>query len=223
MKKNQLAKKGMDWNLCSRVNITDFSKIKKEDKEAFLQMLNEQPEVWQTFGDMAHRVETLIFDKDISFALAEMTRRKLASMRDELGYETADEMEKLLIKQICINWLRSWLMESMYHEKLREGCSLPQALYWDKTLASAQRRFQRSIESLARVRKLLADAELKKTQARIKEQKANERQPKQLHGATIQIGGETYQVNPKVLNALGAIGDAFGENADDRTVRVLGK
>lgn len=107
-----------------------------------------------------------------SYLTKEIYREKLAALRDNLGWANSSEMEKILIEQVCLNWLRLNLLESVHSTKTTESHSFETGVYWDKRLSSAQRRYLRAVESLAKVRKLLTEAELKEEQARDKRQKS---------------------------------------------------
>jgi hypothetical protein len=67
-----------------------------------------------------------------------------------------------------LNWLRLNFLEDIHYTKTKESHSLEHGIYWEKRLTSAQRRHLRACESLAKVRKLLAEAELREQQARAK-------------------------------------------------------
>jgi hypothetical protein len=47
----------------------------------------------------------------------ESVKKKLANMRDELGWENASEIEKLLIRQVCLTWIRLYYLERLHHSK----------------------------------------------------------------------------------------------------------
>ena len=95
----------------------------------------------------------------------EATKRKVAEMRDQLGWANSSQLEKIIIEQICMNWLRLNHLELVHEQKTRESHTFPAGEHWDKLLTQAQKRYLRTCESLAKVRKLLAEAELKEQQA----------------------------------------------------------
>jgi hypothetical protein len=119
--------------------------------------------------DLSGRVQRNIVEKfSDSYLVRESYRQKLAAMRDSLGWNDSTEIEKILIEQGCLNWLRHNFLESVHFEKTQASHSTETGLYWDKILTSAQKRYLRTYESLAKVRKLLAEAELREAQARNK-------------------------------------------------------
>jgi hypothetical protein len=144
------------------------------DKKAFRELLKEQPGIWQATTDLAAKLEEKIYGEicSNSYGAKEAFRKRLAAMRDNLDWKNSSEMEKILIEQVCLNWLRLNILEDLHHIKTTGSHSSEHGIYWDKRLNSAQRRYLRACESLAKVRKLLAEAELKEQQARNKRSKS---------------------------------------------------
>jgi hypothetical protein len=140
---------------------------KDEDKRALQRLFDEFPELWQVVTDLTKTVENNILKSEVfkSFLTQEAYRRKLSAMRDNLGWQNSSELEKILIEQICLNWLRLNLMENLHHTKTTESHTVETGIYWDKRLIAAQKRYLRACESLAKVRKLLAEAALKGQEA----------------------------------------------------------
>ena len=145
--------------------IADFEQILKatckanpdpKDLAALRELMKEDSLVWQIFGDLANRMESIILsDRFQSNALLfEALKMKLANMRDELGWNDSTEMEKLLIQQVCMTWLRLYLLESTHYQNTAENSPVEIGIYWDKRLAQAQKRHLKAVESLAKVRKL---------------------------------------------------------------------
>ncbi len=137
---------------------------------AFHELFKQQPEIWQATTDLAAKLEEKIFNEicSTSYGAKEAFRKKLTAMRDNLDWANSSEMEKILIEQICLNWLRLNLLEDIHYSKTTGSHSSEHGTYWDKRLSSAQRRYLRAVESLAKVRKLLVEAELKQQQAQNK-------------------------------------------------------
>jgi hypothetical protein len=77
-----------------------------------------------------------------------------------LGYAKATALERLLIQNIALCWLRTNMMEQTYthHAMGGAGISMATAEYLERRLSCTQRRYLRAVESLARVRGLLARA-----------------------------------------------------------------
>lgn len=89
-------------------------------------------------------------------AVTESIRRYMDHLKSELGYETADFMEKLLIDDIALRWLRLQVMENDHKNSTNESHTLPKGMYYEKRLHLTHQRFLRSITALAKVRKLAA-------------------------------------------------------------------
>jgi hypothetical protein len=143
------------------------------DKKLLQEHFTENPHLWRQIADLSGRVEDSVIEKfSDSHLVRESYRLKLTAMRDSLGWNDSTEIEKILIEQVCLNWLRHNFLESVHFEKTHVSHSIETGLYWDKILTGAQKRYLRACESLAKVRKLLAEAELKEQQARNKRSKS---------------------------------------------------
>jgi hypothetical protein len=87
-----------------------------------------------------------------------VVRKQVEQMARELGAEQAAPLERLLIDQVVIAWLRWQSVEWNYQRNFDQSISLTKALYLEKRLTAAHRRYLQAVESLARVRRLLARA-----------------------------------------------------------------
>lgn len=166
-----VAKDEDEFELLQRVNQANPS---EKDRKALRERFKEDPALWQNIADLAKYTENKILDDycSSSFMSREAYREKLTALRDELGWNNASHIEKGLIEQVCLNWLRLNIMEMIHYSKMKESHSIETGIYWEKTLTTTQRRYLRACESLAKVRKLLAEAELKEQQARNKRSKS---------------------------------------------------
>jgi hypothetical protein len=159
-----------DKNKLAIFEATNKEKPKQTDIEALDKLFEESPYIWQQVGNIAARVKDSIISAQSgkSHIIIEATKRKLADMRDKLGWKDSSQLEKIIIEQVCLNWLRLNALELTHDQKTRESHTLPVGEHWDKLLTQAQKRYLRACESLAKVRKLLAEAELREQQARNK-------------------------------------------------------
>jgi hypothetical protein len=66
-------------------------------------------------------------------------------MKTELGYQTSTFVEKMLIDEIIMRWLRLQNMEIYHKNATSQSHTLEQGMYVDKRLDLAQKRFLRSI------------------------------------------------------------------------------
>lgn len=163
-----------DKNKLAIFEATNKEKPKQTDIEALDKLFEESPYIWQQIGNVAARVKDSIISSNAgkSHIVIEATKRKLADMRDKLGWKDSSQLEKIIIEQVCLNWLRLNALELTHDQKTRESHTLAVGEHWDKLLTQAQKRYLRTCESLAKVRKLLAEAELREQQARNKRSKS---------------------------------------------------
>jgi len=103
-----------------------------------------------------------------SALLKELLERQVEEKRKAMDYKAANVFVRMLIDQVILNNIRLNQLEALHVSKLEGSHSTEQGYYWDKRLSSAQRRFTRACETLAKVKKLLSEAELKDQQARNK-------------------------------------------------------
>jgi len=136
---------------------TDKKKPKQEDVKALRKMLRETPEVWRIAGDLAQQATLATIDKiPATEAMKSSIRAGLNAIKDDLGYQDAPALEKLLTEQVVMSWLRMNLTEYHYtNVMMGKFISLPLAGHWERQLDAAQRRYLRACETLARVRKLI--------------------------------------------------------------------
>ena len=71
-----------------------------------------------------------------------------------MGYEHSPIIEKMLIENIIITWLRYHWTEFQLTTRMDRDVSMSVVAWWEKRTSAAQRRYLRAIETLARVRKL---------------------------------------------------------------------
>jgi hypothetical protein len=83
---------------------------------------------------------------------------RLKSMGEDLAGENPSEIESLLAQHAALCWLRLAEAELQYTSKLSGSSTFAAGVFYAKLLTAAQRRFTRSIETLARTRALLARA-----------------------------------------------------------------
>lgn len=86
-------------------------------------------------------------------------REEAIALKRSLGSKTASPLEVLLIDDIALCWLRLQLLEHHYSSAFNAGnVTFARAEYLEKRLSATRRRYHQAIESLARVRALLARA-----------------------------------------------------------------
>lgn len=75
-------------------------------------------------------------------------------LKKDLGYDTAPKIQRLAIDAIALSWLRWQKTEYEHTWHSRQGLSLNQAAYWDKSLTAAQGRYLKALNTLAKIQKL---------------------------------------------------------------------
>ena len=128
-----------------------------QDVAALAELLNgnRSLELWREVLSAAQYAERAVIENSSSVAgVQECWKQRLSSLRQELGYNEAPMLEKLLIQHAALSWLKVSLVELSYSHTMKQSISLPLAMYWEKKLTAAQRRFTRACETLTRVRKL---------------------------------------------------------------------
>ena len=147
--------------------ITDGQETFKKRIEAALEMANqgdlapmkqfydEYPALWRRIGDMSREVLRQIADWFGDEMIGEAVSRYVSKTRNVLGYETASQIERLLIDRVLACWLRVQQAEQIKTQKDRDGVTLRWATVWERRLAIAHRNFLLACKTLAQVRKLL--------------------------------------------------------------------
>jgi hypothetical protein len=116
---------------------------------------NQGLQLWRDVLSAAQYAERAVIENSSSVAgVKECWKHRLSSLRQELGYNEAPVLEKLLIQHAALSWLKLSLVELNYSRTMKQSITLTLGMYWEKRLTAAQRRFTRACETLARVRKL---------------------------------------------------------------------
>lgn len=86
--------------------------------------------------------------------MEESCRLRMEQIKAGLGYDTAPELERLLIDEIALCWLRVGEAEAMYSQIMGDTHQPGRALYAERRLSACLARQVRACEALARVRRL---------------------------------------------------------------------
>lgn len=107
-------------------------------------------------GDLAKRARNAIISGlTTSACRRESTEAYVTYIRNELGHDSAPMLEKLLIEQVVITWLRLYHIEIIFSRIQSSGpVKLDVGTYYDRRLSAAQRRFLRACTMLTRTRKM---------------------------------------------------------------------
>ena len=118
---------------------------------------NTELRLWEAVVGMGALAESQVLDTIVNGSgqgMRECWRRRLESMRTDLGYADSSALERLLIQQVTLCWLNLNLIEYRHTNIMKQSITLNLGMYWEKRLTMAQRRFTRACDSLARVRRL---------------------------------------------------------------------
>lgn len=135
-------------------------KPSKKQLAELREALKTAPALVQELGDLSDQVKHQIIhslggEGQAGLHIAVKARAK--ALAEELGAEGASPLERLLIDQVVIAWLRLQAAEFAYQTIFKGGgVTLPRAAYLEKKLTATQGRYLRAIEGLARVRRLLS-------------------------------------------------------------------
>jgi hypothetical protein len=152
--------------LSQLISRTNKENPKPEDLALIRRKLDEDDALVKA-NEFGERAITVVMGTYTASALTrELYTRQVEDKRKELGYASASVMERMLINQVILCHLRMTTMEGFHAEKVRQTHSTETGYYWDRMLTTYQRRFQKACESLAKVRKLLAEANLHDQRAR---------------------------------------------------------
>jgi len=85
-----------------------------------------------------------------------------SAMERALGIETATPLERLLIDDVIICWLRMQTFEQTYSTAYATGggVSFAKAQYLESRLSATHRRYLQSVETLARIRRLVVNVQI---------------------------------------------------------------
>ena len=128
----------------------------KEDVAALRKLLSHFPNLWRACGQLAEhaRLKLIQTISPLPF-IQESVKAGSEYICRSLGYDDAPEIERLLIEQVVLCWLRLNLLEATYTAvRDQQTMAIDQANFLEKRLDYAQRRYLRACETLARVRKI---------------------------------------------------------------------
>ena len=149
---------------------TDKANPRPADVEQLQRALREVPDLWRCIADMTKHTQrqTIQALSGESTLMQKSLEQGVVSMRADLGHATAPPLERLLIEQVVLCWLDYHEAKWRHHVVLSDGTSFENAGWLEKRLNGAYRRYVRSIEALARIRKMGP-----KVQINIAEQQVN--------------------------------------------------
>lgn len=113
-------------------------------------------DLWRLSGDLARNArDAMLKTFSGSETFRESSRIAMDKLAADLAGQDAPPIERLLADQAALCWGQYHLTQWRYESVTAGSISLTQADYWERRLSTAQRRYLRSLEALARVRRLL--------------------------------------------------------------------
>lgn len=155
-------------NLMALIKRTDKENPKESDMSEMKAYLDNNSTLVKMNDCSELALKRMIEAFSTSELMRELIRRQVEEKRESFGYKTATIFERMLIDQVILSWIRLNHLETVHTARLEQSGSHSHAsgLYWDKRLNSAQKRFMNACETLAKIRKHLAEAEYKEAQAK---------------------------------------------------------
>lgn len=122
--------------------------------------LRDAPNVAKTLSGLAYNAESAIL-ANVPAGAAELFRVQASSLRKDLAREgSGSALERMLIRRISLDYLATLQEERVRGLAPGEQRSLELARFYDQQADRAHRRFLASIDSLARVRKLITPIQI---------------------------------------------------------------
>lgn len=145
-------------DIVSLVARTDKTDPKPEDLQELKQFFDEFPGIALKIGNIRRHIFDQILDAATwkSAYMREAAERHIRKMKLEMGYNNSSFVEKLLIEEIILRWLRLQVVEWMHHNSTTGSHDMDEGIYCEKRLHLTQKRYLTAIESLAKVRKMIA-------------------------------------------------------------------
>ena len=112
-------------------------------------------------------LSTLVHKTGGGLGSAKLIGDEVEAMTKRLTLESDGPLEQLMVARVVMTWLRLMYAEKDKSSHMRGGIRMDQIEHSDRELTRVHSRYLRSIESLARVRKLVRIAEMADTQSQL--------------------------------------------------------
>ena len=119
---------------------------------------NKPPTPLQGYVTLHTMAEILTLSSYAAEMVRDGCRARMADIKTDLGYEGASGVERLLIDQIALSWLRVGEAEAMYSQVMSGSHNFDKAQYAEKRLTACTKRYTYLLEALARVRRTMIQA-----------------------------------------------------------------
>lgn len=133
-----------------------------DDVRALAKELTDKPQLCRSIGNVQNNIfSEVLKDSAGSNFVRDCIQRYVEEMKAELGYASSTFVEKMLIDEIIMRWLRLQSIEKYHKDVTSQNHTADQGLYVEKRLDMSQKRFLKSIDTLAKVRKMIAQTQAK--------------------------------------------------------------
>lgn len=112
------------------MRVTDIEHPTKEDKATLKEILRATPELWRYIGDTAEQADLQIIQATKGTrALQESLLVGYEQHQKELGADDSTQLERLIIQQDVLSWLRLNLVECYYTNVTDKGGTYEKLMY----------------------------------------------------------------------------------------------
>lgn len=143
-----------DKELIQLLKTVNTEKPKEKDRQAFREYLSKNPDAWKVIGDVAVQTREQLLRSIENAGLIETTKHGIWELERQFNYADSPVIERLLIENILNCWVHYHMVEYRYTAIMAGSVTAGEGLYWEKRLSTAQRRYLRAIETLAKVRRM---------------------------------------------------------------------
>jgi hypothetical protein len=158
MKNNQLTAKTADpWDVIAdlRKRMNKAKTPDPKDVERLRQLAGATPGYLSFADSITQSIRSQLIEKISHGVSRAYMLAEVDVLKKQLDYDAAPSLDRLLIDHILTVRLRLIHAENAYNTRVvNQPITLKEGEYWDNLLSSAQARFIRAIEALARVRRL---------------------------------------------------------------------
>lgn len=143
-------------DLIKKTNVEDPA---PGDVQALRAFLGEQPAIWREIGDTAASArDALLAYASPQVIVQESIRLSAAELSTALTLPTDTPLEKLAVTQCVLAHILHTTIQKRYATAYSRGLDGFQSDFWEARLDTSQRRYLRSLEALARLRRLALPA-----------------------------------------------------------------
>ena len=107
-------------------------------------------------GNMADlAIRRMVDNMNTQRTVKESMKAGVEAVKRDLGYDQAPMLVRLLVEQVAVCWLQMYQTQLSYTAVMGDSYTLEHAAFLERRLTVTQERYLRSMETLARVRRLM--------------------------------------------------------------------